>query len=267
MNQSTIAKLAKLAERAIPFLRDEGAKYEDDGSNEPLELARDIEQALSEHGEVVVTTDQAGRCVAVTRQDAEGRILSTIWEASEHGGGGEAVAYQRNQPCGCVMCVCADERQCHGCGAKHCGNRVNHPPYVRTTPPTPSAPVGVEAVLRRIVAEADTHPFNPIGHVIEHVVPEARNLHPPTTSAPATPMDLIAADPTVAYKRGWDDAMKQAAPSAPLGYISALDVRNANGSEFATVLYKSPERIKGGSLAVYAGPSAPVVDNWSVIVE
>src|SRR5690606_32778191 len=111
MNQSTIAKLAKLAERAIPFLRDEGAKYDDDGSNEPLELARDIEQALSEHGEVVVTTDQAGRCVAVTRQDAEGRILSTIWEAPEHGGGGEAV-------------------------------------------------------LRRIVAEADTHPFNPIGHVI-----------------------------------------------------------------------------------------------------
>lgn len=54
-------------------------------------------------------------------------------------------------------------------------------------------------------------------------------------------------------------------PSAPLGYISAVDVRNANGSEFATVFYKSPERIKGGSLAVYAGPpSAPVVDRYSM---
>src|SRR5690606_14901948 len=91
MTQSPQEKLAALAQRAIPFLRDEGAKYDDDGSNEPLELARDIEQALSEHGEVVVTTDESGRCVAVTRQDAEGRILSTIWEASEHGGGGEAV--------------------------------------------------------------------------------------------------------------------------------------------------------------------------------
>lgn len=86
-------KLAALAQRAIPFLRDEGAKYEDDGSNEPLELARDIEQALSEHGEVVVTTDESGRCVAVTRQDSEGRILSVIWEASEHGGGGEAAPF------------------------------------------------------------------------------------------------------------------------------------------------------------------------------
>jgi len=38
---------------------------------------------LSEHGEVVVTTDESGRCVAVTRQDSEGRILSTIWEAPE----------------------------------------------------------------------------------------------------------------------------------------------------------------------------------------
>lgn len=34
-------------------------------------------------GEVVVTTDEDGRCVAVTRQDEEGRILSVIWEAKE----------------------------------------------------------------------------------------------------------------------------------------------------------------------------------------
>lgn len=34
-------------------------------------------------GEVVVTTDNTGRCVAVTRQDDEGRILSVIWEVSQ----------------------------------------------------------------------------------------------------------------------------------------------------------------------------------------
>lgn len=27
----------------------------------------------------------------------------------------------RHQPCGCVLCVCEDEEQCHGCGAKNCG--------------------------------------------------------------------------------------------------------------------------------------------------
>lgn len=32
-------------------------------------------------GDVVVTTDKKGRCVAVTRQDREHRILSVIWEA------------------------------------------------------------------------------------------------------------------------------------------------------------------------------------------
>lgn len=39
--------LRALAERAIPFLRDEAENYEDDGSNEPLELAREIESLLA----------------------------------------------------------------------------------------------------------------------------------------------------------------------------------------------------------------------------
>ena len=34
-----------------------------------------------ESGEVVVTTDETGRAVAVTRQDNEGQILGAIWEA------------------------------------------------------------------------------------------------------------------------------------------------------------------------------------------
>ena len=36
----------------------------------------------------------------------------------------------KHQPCGCVICTCEDEQQCQGCGAKHCGNRADHPPYV-----------------------------------------------------------------------------------------------------------------------------------------
>lgn len=27
----------------------------------------------------------------------------------------------RNQPCGCVICICADPVKCHGCGALECG--------------------------------------------------------------------------------------------------------------------------------------------------
>lgn len=43
-----------LLRRAMPFLRDEAGKYDDDGSNEPLELLRQIEDALTpevRHGE------------------------------------------------------------------------------------------------------------------------------------------------------------------------------------------------------------------------
>lgn len=32
-------------------------------------------------GEVVVTSNELGQCIAVTRQDDEGRILSIIWES------------------------------------------------------------------------------------------------------------------------------------------------------------------------------------------
>lgn len=45
-----------------------------------------IKQAIEEaekRGEVVVSTDPAGNCVAVTRQDEEGKILSVIWEAEK----------------------------------------------------------------------------------------------------------------------------------------------------------------------------------------
>jgi hypothetical protein len=41
------------------------------------------------------------------------------------------------------------------------------------------------AALTKIVEEADRNPFNPIGHVIEHVVPEARSLLAPTASTPS----------------------------------------------------------------------------------
>lgn len=37
-----------LLRRALPFLHDEGGKYEDDGSNEPLELAREIEALIDQ---------------------------------------------------------------------------------------------------------------------------------------------------------------------------------------------------------------------------
>ncbi|GHH52982.1 hypothetical protein [[Pseudomonas] boreopolis] len=40
----------------------------------------------------------------------------------------------KHQPCGCVICTCEDEQQCQGCGAKHCGNRADHPPYVGQQP-------------------------------------------------------------------------------------------------------------------------------------
>lgn len=49
------------------------------------DMARDINARFTAppepKGEVVITTTEEGRCVAVTRQDDEGRILKVLWEA------------------------------------------------------------------------------------------------------------------------------------------------------------------------------------------
>lgn len=86
-------KLAARLELVAKRLDPDGPSVRDTpGLNSFAEITaevRAIATALSEQGEVTTTTDASGRCVAVTRQDGEGRILSTIWEASEHGGGGE----------------------------------------------------------------------------------------------------------------------------------------------------------------------------------
>lgn len=45
------------------------------------------------------------------------------------------VLLAKHQPCGCVVCTCEDEEQCHGCGAKNCGDhpvgKMPNPVYIR----------------------------------------------------------------------------------------------------------------------------------------
>lgn len=44
----------------------------------------------------------------------------------------------RHQPCGCLVCNCADEEQCHGCGARNCGTHpvgsIPNPVYLKRRP-------------------------------------------------------------------------------------------------------------------------------------
>lgn len=73
----------------ITIGRDDAQKileaFETDDWQKKLQAAitlRSILDKASPEKNVVVTTDESGRCVAVTRQDEEGRILSVIWEAA-----------------------------------------------------------------------------------------------------------------------------------------------------------------------------------------
>lgn len=52
-------------------------------AQERADALREALQDPEASAEVVVTTNPLGECVAVTRQDDEGRILSVIWESKK----------------------------------------------------------------------------------------------------------------------------------------------------------------------------------------
>lgn len=49
--QAQVAELASIARRALPFLKEAGAEFEDDGANEPLETFRDLSAAVEGIGD------------------------------------------------------------------------------------------------------------------------------------------------------------------------------------------------------------------------
>lgn len=66
---------AWLTDRDTMYFDKEDAKRDSDGFIQPLSIGQ------GSSGEIVITTNSTGQCVAVTRQDDEGKILSVIWEA------------------------------------------------------------------------------------------------------------------------------------------------------------------------------------------
>jgi hypothetical protein len=65
-----------------------------------------------------------------TRRDSDGQYISAVadlewkfWRAALDWAAEQAAKpnLAKYQPCGCVICTCANEDQCQGCGAKNCG--------------------------------------------------------------------------------------------------------------------------------------------------
>jgi hypothetical protein len=48
LHDASVSRMRALLERSAPFLHDAGAEFDDDGSNEPLELALEIDAFLAE---------------------------------------------------------------------------------------------------------------------------------------------------------------------------------------------------------------------------
>jgi len=119
-----------------------------------LELLSDAERGpINDYGMVPRRVAHAAIEAALSQTRNPESLRELVAQAHDHSLDGEhrecrellhevmaALAQQpeaklaREQPCGCVICVCEDEKQCHGCGARHCGNRTDHPAYVEQQP-------------------------------------------------------------------------------------------------------------------------------------
>lgn len=94
---------------------------------------------------------------------------------------GKALAtYKRNQPCGCIVCFCADEERCHGCGARSCGkgeacvfkgarSRIEYENHVvvplsALQPPAYERIEGLDEAIENCIPFSD--PKNPTGHMV-----------------------------------------------------------------------------------------------------
>lgn len=65
----------------------------------------------------------------------------------------------REQPCGCVICICNDQVKCHGCGAKNCGSHSDGiiPSPVYEHHPLLTQLVTMSEALATVVERAEEH--------------------------------------------------------------------------------------------------------------
>ncbi len=81
----------------------------------------------------------------------------------------------RHQPCGCIVCICENEQQCQGCGAKTCGTHpvgaIPNPVY--DTPLTSPAIAGWRATIAAITCLRDMEESPLIGGVERKVAKAA----------------------------------------------------------------------------------------------
>ena len=105
----------------------------------------------------------------------------------------------KHQPCGCVVCTCEDDTQCHGCGAHYCGThpvgQIPNPVYE----PDQSSELDIlrarvaelEALLRRV----DTY-FQHTGKVgdlpisVHALLPKLIHRHEDGTETTVTPLPM-----------------------------------------------------------------------------
>ena len=68
----------------------------------------------------------------------------------------------RQQPCGCIVCICEDDKQRQGCGASNCGShppgQIPNPVYEVATARTgyPAALETIESQIKRHLIQLET---------------------------------------------------------------------------------------------------------------
>lgn len=132
----------------------------------------------------------------------------------------------KHQPCGCIVCTCADDVRCHGCGARHCGThpvgQIPNAVYERQ-PAQPGSGEVVKPVQRYHIR-----------HLIDgdNVLDWPRDLRKGPDVVLASDYDRLQSELTAAQQR-----------------IAALESENAAANRQNAEAFTRVDELRGGLLA------------------
>lgn len=151
---------------------------------------------------------------------------------------GEERLLARNQPCGCVVCICGTEDRCLGCGSKACGTHpvcaIPNPIYDPPAPPDPRDEV-VRAAREWWIARVEALRLKALrdGHRCEEAAPSE-----PDVGWQGTPPCWKSSEWTATKEPAYEASWCHPCIERQKVYVEFLAAKKRRGAALRSLVYR-----------------------------